>query len=203
MDEKTEELRELFVDVAGTDTVTEDQSADRGTLAALADLDDEAVKQRLQPVVETMAETFSFEADLTVDERVELVQLFYEGVDDDAIADRLGTDTETVFAARMELHLFRESDTDATIEWDQLRDHLRETDDDATLASELALDPDAVGRYRRLFEARQEARRVSHRYRSAFRDVIPDADLADRLTKEATEDGLEEAAADIETDVSF
>ncbi|QGN07971.1 hypothetical protein Hrd1104_12145 [Halorhabdus sp. CBA1104] len=203
MDEKTEELRELFVDVAGTDTVTADQSADRGTLAALADLDDETVTKRVRAVVEAMAETFTFEADLTIEERVELVQLFYEGVDDDAIADALDTDAETVFLARLELHLFRASDTDASIEWDQLRERFRETDDDETLASELAIDSDTIVRYRRVFEARQQARRVSHRYRSTFRDVIPDAELADRLTKEATEDGLEEAAADIETDVSF
>ncbi|WP_158855281.1 hypothetical protein [Halorhabdus sp. CUG00001] len=203
MDEKTEELRELFVDVAGTDTVTADQSADRGTLAALADLDDETVTKRVRAVVEAMAETFTFEADLTIEERVELVQLFYEGVDDDAIADALDTDAETVFLARLELHLFRASDTDASIEWDQLRERLRETDDAETLASELTIDSDTIVRYRRVFEARQQARRVSHRYRSTFRDVIPDAELADRLTKEVTEDGLEEAAADIETDVSF
>ncbi|WP_181687013.1 hypothetical protein [Halorhabdus salina] len=203
MDEKTEDLRELFVDVAGTDTVTADQSDDRGTLVDLNGLDDETIRGRLRAVVEVMAEKFTFEATLTVAERVELVQLFYEGGDDEAIAANLDTDAETVFGARMDVHLFRASDTDASIEWVRLRDRLRETDDDAALASELDLAPDAIAGYRRVFEARQEARNVSHRYRGAFRDVIPDADLADRLTADTTEDGLEEAAADIETDVSF
>ena len=65
------------------------------------------------------------------------------------------------------------------------------------------MDEESVRWYRRVLQTQKEARRVSHRYRSAFRDIIPEADLTDRLTEGVTEDGLKEAAEDIETDVSF
>lgn len=199
MDEKTEELRDLFVDVAGTDTVTAGQEADRGTLA---DVDEETVERKLSAIVARMREAFAFEADLDDEQRVRLVRAFYRGEDDETLSDQFSSDVETIRAARLELHLFRESDTEGPVEWERLRASL-ESEDDDTVAAELALEATDVRHYRRVLAAREEARRVSHRYRSAFRDVIPDADLADRLTEGVTDDGLGEAAADIETDVSF
>ncbi|WP_136689593.1 hypothetical protein [Halorhabdus amylolytica] len=200
MDEKTDDLRELFVDVAGTDTVTEDQEVAHG---ALSDPDEETVEAQLRGVVDQMRERFSFETDLGDDKRVKLVRRFYRGDTDVELADRLSIDERTVVAARLELHLFRDSDNEAPIDWETLRGRLKRQDNDEALAEELGLDRDAVARYRRVLVAREEARGVSHRFRSAFRDVLPDADLADRLTADVTEDGLEEAVADIETDVSF
>lgn len=199
MDEKTEELRDLFVDVAGTDTVTDDQAVDRGTLS---ERDEATVQAQLRAIVERMREAFGFETDLDVDRRVQLVRAFYRGEDDATIAAELSTDVETARRARLDVHLFRESDTDGPRDWPHIRSRLEEADDE-TVAETLALDPDRVRWLRRVRRAREQARRVSHRYRSAFRDVIPDADLADRLTDGMTEDGLTEAAADIETDVSF
>ena len=200
MGEKTDDLRDIFLDVAGTDTVTEDQEPAHGTLS---DPDEEANERQVRAVVERMAERFSFETDIGDDQRVTLVRAFHRGDSDAELAERLSIDEETVCRARLELHLFRESDTDAPVDWERLRSRLKERDDDAALAAELGLDRDAIARYRRVLVAREEARTVSHRFRSAFRDVLPDADLADRLTADVTEDGLEEAAADIETDVSF
>ena len=200
MDEKTDNLRDLFVDVAGTDTVTEDQESGHGTLS---NPDDETVERQLRAVIERLDEQFGFETELDDDQRVSVVRGFYAGDTDAELADRLSTDPETAFEARLELHLFRESDTDAPVEWEHFRRRLKECADETALAADVDLDTDAIERYRRVLDAREEARGVSHRFRSAYRDVLPDADLADRLTADVTEDGLEEAAADIETDVSF
>lgn len=199
MDDRTDELRDLFLDVAGTDSVTEDQERDRWGNAAL---DEGDVDDRLRTVIERMAAEFGFEPALSTDERVTLIRGFYRGDSDATLAQELGVDEQTVRGARLDLHLFRETDTDAPVDWDRLRNRLDDGDDE-TVAAELDLEPAEVAHYRRVALARDEARRVSHRYRTAFRDVIPDADLAERLTASISEDGLEEAAADIETDVSF
>lgn len=199
MGKKTDELRELFQEVAGTDTVTERQEDERGTLSPI---DDERVDRRLREILEELGGTFGFETALSDDQRVELVRGFYRGEGDTELAAALGEDEETVVAARLESHLFRESDTDILVPWDDFRRRLRD-DDDGVIAEEFALDLETVRRYRAVAEAREEARSVSHRFRSAYRDAIPDADLAEPLTADATEDGLKEAAADIETNVSF
>ncbi|WEL20160.1 hypothetical protein [Halorhabdus sp. BNX81] len=200
MDEKTDELRELFEEVAGTDTVTESQEDGRGTLS---EIDEERVDRRLREIVEQLRGAFPFETTLADDARVRLIRGFYRGESDDDLAAALDVDTETVIVARLELHLFRESDTDTPIPWDECRRYLRESEDDEEVAATLDLDPEAVDRYRAVADARDEARNVSHRFRSAYRDAIPDADLAEPLLDDVTEDGLDEAAADIETDVSF
>jgi hypothetical protein len=44
---------------------------------------------------------------------------------------------------------------------------------------------------------------VSNRYRAAFEDALPSAAISRRLAATARDDGLEEAAEDIETDVKF
>jgi len=200
MDEKTDELRELFEEVAGTDTVTERQDEGRGTLS---EIDDEAVDRRLREVVDGLRQEFPFETDLADDQRVRLIRSFYRGKGDADLAAALDVNEETTVAARLELHLFRESDTDTPVPWDEFRRHLRESEDDEEVADEFEIEPETVAQYRAVADARDEARSVSHRFPSAYRDVIPDADLAEPLIQDVTEDGLEEAAADIETDVSF
>lgn len=199
MGEKTDELRELFEEVAGTDTVTERQENERGTLSPV---DDERVDRRLRGILEELGETFGFGTGLSDDQRVELVRGFYRGESDADLADTIEANEATVVAARLELHLFRDSDTDTPVPWDDFRRRLREHED-GDVAAEFDLDLETVRQYRAVAEARDEARSVSHRFRSAYRDVIPDADLAEPLIQDVTEDGLEEAAADIETDVSF
>jgi len=58
MDEKTERLRELFVDIAGEETVTESQTEDRGSLLGDSGGD-------LGEVIEQLREKFGFELSLS------------------------------------------------------------------------------------------------------------------------------------------
>lgn len=202
MDEKTEELRDIFMDVAEEGTVTERQAEGRGSLA---DVDEADIEARLQEVVAEMRERYDFETDLAATTYCGVVRGFYEGEDDATLATELGVDPETVFAARMDLHLVAEADTDPPFAMRVLRDRVsgEETVETDALAAELGVDTETVARYRRVAAAQNAARRASHRFRTAFEDALTDADLTVQLTADVRDDGLEEATEDIETDVSF
>ncbi|WP_424014081.1 hypothetical protein ACOZ35_13630 [Halorubrum xinjiangense] len=129
MDEKTAELRDLFVDATGSETVTERQDAERGTLS---DPDDEATDERLRELVAAMRERYGFSTPLGDDAYALVARGRFDGADDAAIAaairdalveredgddDRTDNevgpddvDAETVRKARLDLHLVRDSD---------------------------------------------------------------------------------------------
>jgi len=197
MDEKTEELRDIFTDVAESDTVTERQAETRGTL-----LGDGDVHERLVDVVGQMRERYDFGADLGDDDLARVVRAYDDGEDDDAIADRLDVSRSTVERARLDLHLVRERDRDAPFALDTLRERL---DDGATVASvadDLGVSESTVRRYRRVLAATERARRANERYREEFDAVLADVE-SDGITDGVREDGLEEATEDSEADVSL
>jgi hypothetical protein len=198
MDEKTEELRDIFVDVTDAETVTERQAEARGSIA-----DDAVDRDRLGETVARMREEFDFDTSLSDDDLVAVVEGFYGGESDTAIGEDLEASRETVFRARMDLHLIRERDTDAPFDLADLRERLRAEASTEAIAEELDVSPSTVRRYRRVVRAREEARRVSDRYRSEFEDAIADADLSARLTSDMKDDGLEDATDGMETNVSF
>ena len=198
MDEKTEQLRDIFMDVSDEETVTETQAETRGSLAAT---DDEAVAEQLRETIETLRERESFETALDAETYADIVRAFYDDADDGAVADRLGLPAETVFAARLDLHLLRDADTDAPFDLGVLRQR-RDADAEA-LAAGLGVDADTVSHYRRVVAAEDAARAANFRYRREFEELLTDADLSDQLTERMQDDGLREAAEDIETDVSF
>lgn len=194
MDEKTEELRDIFLDVADDETVTESQQADRGLLAP----DGESVENRLLSVIEQLSEKFEMTTDLPMADRRDLVRLFYAGDDDEEIAADLDCSTAEVFRTRMDLHLVRDDDAPDGLE-SELRNRLDE--DDATIAADS--DAATVRRTRAVIEARNRSRRVSHRFRTAFEEILTDADLSVRHAADAQEDGLEDATEGAETNVDF
>jgi hypothetical protein len=200
MNEKTEELRDIFMDVAGEETVTERQEEGRGSLT---DADEEDIADRLTEVITDMRERHDFETDCDEATLARVVRAFYEGDDDETMAAELNLDPDTIFAARMDLHLVGEDDTDAPFSMATLRDLLAEDVDDETLVAKLDADAETVDHYRRVAAAQNRARRTSYRYRTAFEDVLTDADLSIQHTASIREDGLEEATEDMEVDVSF
>ncbi|WP_144905017.1 conditioned medium-induced protein 4 [Halobellus captivus] len=251
MDEKTAELRDLFVETTGEETVTESQSAARGSLAS--DRDEEAVDTELDHVIETMRERYDFASSLSTPDLRRIVRAFFDpdvaGVDagswsdaaDAAVASSLSAavdsessavdvDAETVFRARMDLHLVSDADRESPVPYERLRELVSDRSPDVadeSLAAELSaatdvgidvaadadvdvaadadvdVDADAVRRYRRVVEADLESRQANHRFRDAFTDLLTDADLSTRLAEDARRDGLKDATEDIETDVSL
>lgn len=199
MDKKTEELRDIFMDVTDEETVTERQEETHGSLSS-----EEEVEAQLRDVVGRMRERYDFETSLSDSDLVTVVRRYYAGDSDAEIARELGeASAEAVSRARLDLHLLRDADTDAPFEIDDLRALL---DDDASVAdaaAELDASESAVRRYRRVIVAQNEARTVNHRYTDEFENVLHDRELSDQMTREIQQDGLDDATEGMETNVSF
>jgi hypothetical protein len=220
MDDRTAELRDLFVETTGEEAVTESRTAATGSLST-GDGADGAVDERLPALVAEMADRDDFDADLPKPDLRRVVRAFFDPDDvgtepwsadaDAAVAASLSADAdaETVFDARMALHLVADADREAPVPYGELRrlvlDAADADDPDAALDAALPADvtPAAARRYRKVVAADFASRRVNHRYRDAFADLLTDADLSTRLAADARRDGLGDATEDIETDVSL
>ncbi|QLG28503.1 conditioned medium-induced protein 4 [Halorarum halophilum] len=199
MDEKTAELRDIFIDATGSDTVTESQEESPGTLADES-ADDEA---RVRELIATMRERYEFASDLDDEDLETIVRLYHEDAADEQIAAELQADEEEMFDARMDLHLVRESDRDAPFGMELLRSMYVENIPLEEIADQFGTDEATVAHYVEVVEADMESTRANDRFRDEFAELLSDADLAGGLTDEAHEDGLREATEDMETDVSF
>ncbi|AFO55748.1 MULTISPECIES: hypothetical protein [unclassified Natrinema] len=196
MNEKTEELRDIFTDVTdGEETVTESQENTRGSL----ERDERSDADRLESVVQQMRERYEFETELSDDELIRVARAFYDDTSDAAIADELGVEAAEVFEARLSLHLVGEDDA-AEVDLAAIRD--READD-TTLAAEYDVSEAQIRRYRRVADAEDQSRAANDRYRDEFDSILADADLSERMTSDLREDGLEDATEGMETDVDF
>ncbi len=196
MNEKTEELRDIFTSVTdGKETITESQEDTRGSL----EQDERTVEERLESVVTQMRERYGFQTALTDEAHRTVAKRFYEGEDDEVIADELEVDADTVFEARMSLHLVAEDDAD-DVDLVAIRDR---EEADEVLAEEYGVDERRLRRYRRVAAAKDESRAANDRYRDEFDDILADSALSRRMATDVREDGLEDATEGMETDVSF
>lgn len=202
MDEKTEELRDIFMDVSKEGTVTESQEESPGSLTT----DEDGVDERIAAVIERMRDRFEFATDLDTTALSTVVRGFYDDTDDETIAEDLDVSPETVFRARLDLHLFRDEDTDAPFDLAVLR--MRSDDDDVeSLANDLDVSHEEIRRYQRIVDAQTEARQISHRFQSEFEAALADAGLTS-MTDAMPENGRSDTTEDIgsledDADVSF
>jgi len=196
MDRKTEELRDIFMDVADDDTVTESQEESRGSLTDRPDVD-----ARLHEVVATMRDRYDFASDLDDDALVAVVTSVYDGADDAEIADAVDADADAfeVFLARADLHL-----VDDDLPDDAALPALREAREDGldAVAETFDVTERAARRYVHALEATERSRAANDRYRDAFEDALTDVSLSSNLD-DAREDGLDEATEGMEVDVDF
>ena len=200
MDEKTEELRDIFIDVTDEDTVTESQEDTRGSLAGAGDED---VTERIEGVIESMRERYEFETDLSNERLCELVERFYEGAGDAEIARALDESRTTVVRAQLDVHLVSDRDLEAPFDVGEFRRALADDTSTADLAETFDISESTVRRYRRVVEAENESRQANDRYRDEFDSILADADLSERITEDVQQDGLDDATEGMETDVSF
>lgn len=199
MDEKTAELRDIFIDTTGSDTVTESQEETRGSLTETGGQTD----ARVAELVGTMREKYTFVSGLEDDELQQVVERFYDNESDADIAAAIGVDEDTVFNARMDLHLVRQTDREAPFELGELRTLLVEETPVDERATVLGADEALVSHYSEVVEADLESTRANDRFRDEFEELFTDSALTNRMAQDAREDGLREATEDIETDVSF
>jgi len=196
MDEKTAELRDIFLSVSDEETVTESQADERGSLTD----ESGSVDERLQEVIDQLREKFGFEIDLEDEKRRELVQLFYDDCGDEEIATELDVTGETAFRARLELHLVREDEPHVE---EGVRERLRAGDDPEAVAAETGTDIQAVERAAAIVDTRERSRRVSHRFRTAFEEILTDTDLMGQFAADAQDGGLDGATEGADVDVDF
>ena len=196
MNEKTEELRDIFTNVTdGEETVTESQENTRGSL----ERDERSDEERLRRVVQQLRERYAFETPLSDDELITVARGFYDDRSDAELADELGVDEVEVFEARLSLHLIAEDDADE-VDLAAIRDR---EEADATLADEYDVSESQIRRSRRVAEAETQSRTANDRYRDEFDSILADADITERMATDVREDGLEDATEGMETDVDF
>ncbi|RZV12011.1 hypothetical protein BDK88_0901 [Natrinema hispanicum] len=196
MNEKTEELRDIFTDVTdGEDTITESQEDTRGSL----ERDERSDEERLRSVVQQMRERYAFETPLSDDELITVARGFYDERSDADLAAELAVDEDVIFDARLSLHLIDEDDADE-VDLAAIRDR---EEDDAALAAEYDVSESQIRRHRRVAEAQTQSRTANDRYRDEFDSILADADITERMTTDVREDGLEDATEGMETDVDF
>ncbi|ELZ37866.1 hypothetical protein C471_12211 [Halorubrum saccharovorum DSM 1137] len=218
MDEKTSDLRDIFVETTGSETVTERQAESRGTLT---DRDEAAVDERVRELVAAMRERYDFSTDLDDATYARIARARFEEDDDEAIASALveereegGNGEETppvvdpaaVRDARLDLHLVREVDRDvddASFEYDDLKQLTAEGRSIPECADALDADPDVVAKHARVARVDLTSTRANDRFRDEFRDLLTDAEIEGSHAETARDDGLEEATEDMETDVSL
>ncbi|WP_048075609.1 hypothetical protein [Haloquadratum walsbyi] len=217
MDEKTADLRDIFLETTGTETVTDKQDNDRGSLI---DNNDATIEDRLQTIISQLRNQFA--DDLSVSD--EILSQIARGFFDPELNPETQSDTQwsqaadaklaasiadsdidadTVFAARMSLHLVTDADREAPFDLDRLRSLLAEGKSTTACAETLETTPTTVDRLQRVIEAEAESRQVSHRFRASLADLLSDNALSERLATDARRDGLEPAIDDLETDVSL
>lgn len=170
MDEKIEQLRDIFLRTTSNGTFVERQTTPRGVLHSEAEVDAD-----LLDAVGAMRERYGFRTSLSERALVRLIRRFYAGDTDAELAADLGCSEEVVRRARIHLHLFRESDTEASFDFDAFRRAVAPTTTDATLAARFDVGVSTVREYRRLVEALREARRVSHRDAAEFETILSES----------------------------
>lgn len=200
MDEKTEELRDIFVETTGAEAVTEDQEAGPGDLG---DEEEQNAGERLPELVGRMRERYDFESGLDDETLVEVIRAYHDGADDEAIAERIDAGRETVFAARMDLHLIREGDREAPFPYEDLRPLVVEGVPLEERTARLESDEPIVEHYSQVVYADLRSTRANDRFADEFADLLTDQNLEQRHADETREDGLQDATEDIETDVSL
>jgi DNA-binding NarL/FixJ family response regulator len=199
MDDKTAELRDIFMDVTDDETVTEKQEVPRGSLTE----SDEEIDERVREVIGRMRDEFAFDSEFGDDRLATVAEAYYDGASDAETADRLGADVDAVVRARHDLHLLRDRETDAPFDLAELRDLLDGGESVAEMADRLGVAESTVRKYRRVVETRTEIRRVNGRFTDEFEELLTDADLQEQHTGDVKDDGLDEATDGMETDVSF
>ncbi len=199
MDEKTAELRDLFINTTGSETVTENQEETPGSLTD----ERKAASERVPALISMMRDRYTFESTLSDDDIEAVVRGYYDEQTDTEIADAISAERAEVFTARMDLHLVRDSDRDAPFKLATLRRLLVEDRTIEECAAELERDIETVTHYVAVATADIESTRANDRFRDEFRELLTDSDLEQSHARTAREDGLRDATEDLETDVSF
>ncbi len=199
MDDKTAELRDIFIEATGSDTVTESQAESPGSLTD----SEHDVGGRLEELIGRMRERYAFQTAFDDDTLSQIVQAYYTEHTDREIAAELECEPQAIFDARLDLHLVSEADRNAEFDIEELRRLVVEDVPLAERAERLEITDETARHYSQILEADLRSTRANDRFRDEFAELLTDSDLTGQLARDARNDGLKDATEDIETDVSF
>lgn len=199
---KVEQLTDIFTDLTGESSTTERQHEDRWASVS-ADNSDADADETIQSIIRKMTDEYGIQTSLDEDELVTLVQQYHAGKSDTEIARALGSSSrdKTVTRARINLHLFQETDFDAPFELSRLRELLDQDTPTGEIADTLSASKSTVRAYVRVLTAEAEAERASHEYQSRFEQILTDTEMdsddtdqfSETVSPTAYASGLEDA----------
>jgi predicted transcriptional regulator len=120
------------------------------------------------------------------------VRLFFKGLSDTEIAERLGDRAlnKTVSRARIKLHLFRESDLKPPFDKEEFQRLSQSGKSVKEMAVALGVAPSTISEYRNIFESQKVSERDG--YIKRFLEILSDQDVSERMVTHISEDGLQD-----------
>jgi DNA-binding NarL/FixJ family response regulator len=193
MSGRTDQLRDLVLKIGASTKVVEKQATQHGNLRGSTE-----IERALLGVVKEMIKTYNIQTKLTSEQLSTVIRLFYKGLSDTEIAERLGDRSlnKTVSRARIKLHLFRESDLKAPFDKAEFLKLSGAGKSVKEMAEALRVAPSTISEYRNIFESQQVAER--DKFTKRFDEILSDQDVSERMvTSHISKDGLQDT---IDTD---
>jgi DNA-binding NarL/FixJ family response regulator len=192
MSGRTDQLRDLVLKIGASTKVVEKQATRHGSLRGSGE-----IERALLGVVGVMIKQYGIQTKLTPENLSTVVRLFYKGLSDTEIAERLGDRAlnKTVSRARIKLHLFRETDLKPPFDKEEF---LRLSDIGKSvkeMAEALKVAPSTISEYRNIFDSQKASDKDG--YTKRFLEILSDQDVSERMVTAHTEDGLQDT---IDTD---
>jgi DNA-binding NarL/FixJ family response regulator len=193
MSGRTDQLRDLVQKIGAKTKVVEKQATQHGNLRGSAE-----IERALLGVVKEMIKTYNIQTKLKPEQLAAVIRLFYKGLSDTEIAERLGDRSlnKTVSRARIKLHLFRESDLKAPFDKSEFMKLSSAGKSVKEMADALGVAPSTISEYRNIFESQHVAER--DKFTKRFEEILSDQDVSERMvTSHISQDGLQDT---IDTD---
>ena len=193
MSGRTDQLRDLVLKIGASTKVVEKQATQHGNLRGSSE-----IEHALLGVANEMIKTYNIQTKLKPEQLATVIRLFYKGLSDTEIAERLGDRSlnKTVSRARIKLHLFRESDLKAPFDRAEFLRLSEAKKSVKEMAEALGVAPSTISEYRNIFESQQVAER--DKFTKRFEEILSDQDVSEHMVaSHISKDGLQDT---IDTD---
>jgi DNA-binding NarL/FixJ family response regulator len=178
--------------IGASTKVVEKQATRHGSLRGSSE-----IEHALLGVVQEMIKQYSIQTKLSPEQLASVVRLFYKGLSDTEIAERLGDRAlnKTVSRARIKLHLFRDTDLKPPFDKEEFLRILDAGKSVKEMAEALRVAPSTISEYRNIFDSQKASERDG--YAKRFQEILSDQDVSERMVTSHSEDGLSDT---IDTD---
>jgi DNA-binding CsgD family transcriptional regulator len=187
MSGRTDQLRDLVLQMGTSTKVVEKQATQHGALRGSSD-----IERALLGIVKEMIKHYNIQTKLTSEQLATVVRLFYKGLSDTEIAEQLGDRAlnKTVSRARIKLHLFRESDLKPPFDKNEFIRLSEAGKSVKEMAEALGVAPSTISEYRNIFESQKAAEKDG--YTKRFLEILSDQDVSERMVTSHIKDGLQD-----------